>query len=58
MNKPSLEMNCPGCSRILTEENAGGYRCFCVNCVAKFPEFPKDGKGHLIEGRSPNFSWS
>ena len=58
---PDIDMgvDCPGCERELTTENAGGYRTFCKACVNVFPTFPKDGKGHLIkEGcKYPNFEW-
>lgn len=52
-------VDCPGCSRPITPYNAGGYREFCRRCVAAFPPFPNDGKGHLIaEGcRYPDFRW-
>jgi hypothetical protein len=52
-------IKCPGCDEKLTRNNAGGYRTFCEMCVAAFPPFPIDGKGHLIkEGcRYPNFEW-
>jgi hypothetical protein len=51
-------VECPGCSRPITPNNAGGYRTFCERCVAAFPPFPADGKGHLIADgcRYPNFT--
>jgi len=53
----SSEIYCPGCNVEITLDNAGGYRCFCQQCVDAMPEFPKDGKGHVIEGKYPNFKW-
>lgn len=53
----SLGVNCPGCDKALTVDNAGGYRSFCRKCVKSMPEFPKDGKGHLISGKYPTFKW-
>lgn len=53
-----IGIDCPGCNTSLTIDSAGGYRNFCIDCVALFPEFPNDGNGHLIEGESPNFVWT
>ena len=47
----SLNIDCPGCDKALTVDNAGGYRSFCRTCVKAMPEFPKDGKGHLIKSK-------
>lgn len=54
----SFGVQCPGCGVEITVENAGGYRCFCEKCVKAMPPFTKDGKGHLIEGKYPNFWWT
>lgn len=53
----NLSIDCSGCGAPLTTDNVGGYRCFCRKCVDAFPEFPKDGRGHLIEGQYQNFEW-
>lgn len=50
-------IDCPGCSRPITANNAGGYRTLCKRCVRAFPSFPDDGEGHVIAGRYPDFSW-
>lgn len=50
-------MYCSGCFQPLTLENIGGYRCYCQQCLEKFPPFPDDGQGHNIVGIYPNFKW-
>lgn len=45
----SDEIKCPGCRQIITPENAGGYRTFCMDCVKLFPDFPTDGRSYVIE---------
>jgi hypothetical protein len=50
---------CPGCEVALTEDNVGGYRCYCETCVAAMPEIPKEpaGAGFYLYGKYPTFKW-
>jgi hypothetical protein len=50
---------CPGCDVALTEDNAGGYRCYCETCVAVMPQIPKEpaGAGFYLDGRYPLLKW-
>jgi len=51
-------IKCPGCQKEITPENAGAYRTFCMDCVEKFPDFPEDGKGYIMEvGQFGDFKW-
>lgn len=53
------DISCPGCSVLLTPDNAGGYRSYCETCVEKIPEFPKApvGTGFVLQGKYPDFYW-
>lgn len=51
------DTKCPGCGVVITLDNVGGYRCYCEKCLTKVPPIPKDGKGHFLVGRYPNFEW-
>lgn len=50
---------CPGCEVALTEDNVGGYRCFCESCVAVMPQIPTEpaGAGFYLDGKYPTFKW-
>lgn len=52
-----FEEYCPGCNTQLNEENVGGYRCFCQQCVDSFPPFPAGSGGFSIKGTYPSFQW-
>lgn len=53
------DIYCPGCGVLLTADNAGGYRCYCENCVEKIPELPvaPKGTGFVLQGKYPDFYW-
>jgi len=51
----SFNVECPGCGVLLTEDNAGGYRCYCATCVDAMPPAPA-GSCQLV-GQYPHFSW-
>jgi hypothetical protein len=53
------DIYCPGCGVLLTENNVGGYRCYCETCVEKMPKFPKapTGTGFVLQGKYPDFYW-
>lgn len=52
-------INCPGCGVLLSEDNCGGYRCYCETCVEKIPDLPAApaGTGFLLQGEYPDFYW-
>ena len=49
------EIKCPSCNKIITIDNAGGYRTYCSICVGQMPPIPTDKGGYYLEGRAPNF---
>ncbi|MFC4654351.1 hypothetical protein ACFO3I_04835 [Rheinheimera marina] len=55
----SFNVECPGCGVLLTEDNAGGYRCYCATCVDAIPQMPQAhaGTGFQLVGQYPHFSW-
>ena len=56
-----LNIKCPGCEVELTTQNAGGYQCYCEDCVAALPEWPKqkegENKGYYLTGTRKSFRW-
>jgi hypothetical protein len=54
-----MGITCPGCQTELTTTNAGGYRCYCEECVAVFPAFPDNQSlnGYVLQGVYPSFTW-
>ena len=55
-----LDIHCPGCGVLLTEDNIGGYRCYCETCVEKIPDFPEApaNTGFVLQGKYPDFYWT
>jgi len=52
------EVHCPGCSAVITVQNAGMYRTYCEDCTSVIPwdELPSDFGGFLV-GRRGSFRW-
>lgn len=50
-------IKCPGCGEELTEENAGGYRTYCQDCVADMPSPPNCPHGFVLTGVRGSFKW-
>lgn len=55
----SFDIPCSGCGVNLTQDNVGGYRCYCQTCVEVIPEMPKApaGTGFILTGTYPHFTW-
>lgn len=55
----SYGIPCSGCGVNLTQENIGGYRCYCQTCVDVIPPFPEApaGTGFILTGTYPHFQW-
>lgn len=55
----SYNIPCSGCGVNLTQDNIGGYRCYCDTCVAAIPPMPEapKGSGFILSGTYPNFEW-
>lgn len=49
-------IRCPGCRVLVDENNAGGYRTYCMPCTDVMPEIPGLGAWQMT-GRFPKFRW-